>query len=244
MQGLDLGLDWYRVTVKNAISSLSASYVLNQCYVQGVSEFCSGVTRDANGQVATLSRGYANLGELETSGVDLSVNYRFPKTPYGQFAIRTESSFVTKYRQKSTPTADWVSYLGEYGYNRLKSNLSLNWGYGPWVATFSSRYYSAVKDSCWDTEDTSTCTNPTGSASWGEGAGYNRQGAVFYHDLSVGYTFGWKGQLLVGANNVFDKKPRVVLNANYSAGGNSSSSSVDPDVPVDRYLWVRYNQPF
>lgn len=242
VQGLEVGLDWYRVTVKNQISALSAGYILNQCYVEGVTDFCSTITRDGNGQVLTLTRGYANLGELETSGLDLSLNYRLPKTAYGQFLIRTETSYVKSYKIKSTPTSDWQSYQGEFGYNRLKSNLSLTWNYAAWTATFSSRYYSAVRDQCWDTEDLTTCTDPTKENSWGVGA--NRIGATFYHDLSVGYTFPWKGQLFVGANNVFDKKPRVIYNANYTAGGNSSSSSVNPDVPLERYLWVRYNQSF
>ncbi|MBO9686525.1 MAG: TonB-dependent receptor [Mitsuaria chitosanitabida] len=242
LAGLETGLDWYNVKVKNAISAYSAGDILNRCYVQGISSFCSSITRDAAGMVATLSRGYANLAELETAGLDLSVNYRF-KTSYGQFYVRTETSFVTKYRRQDQPGADFVSYLGEYGYNRVKSNLSLTWNNGPWTATWGTRYYSKVKDQCWDSEnEPQTCTNPAGSASWG--TGYNVQSALFYHDLSVGYTTPWKGQIMVGANNVLDKKPRVVLNANYTLGGNSSSSAVDPDLPIDRFLWVRYNQPF
>jgi iron complex outermembrane recepter protein len=240
LTGAEMTLDWYNVKLKNQITAISANYVLNQCYVQNVSEFCGSITRDANGQVKTLSRGYLNLGALETSGFDLGLNYRFPKSTFGQFSVQTETSFTTRYRQKSTPDSDWDSYLGEYGYNRMKSNLSLNWKRGPWSATFSTRYYSAVKDQCWS--DTEACSNPDGTASWG--TGYNRQGAMAYHNLSVGYDFPWKGQVIVGANNVFDKQPRIMLNANYTAGGGSSSSSVDPDMPIDRFFWVRYNQAF
>jgi len=43
---------------------------------------------------------------------------------------------------------------------------------------------------------------------------------------------------MVGINNVFARKPRT----NYDTS--SSSTSVDPDVPLDRFFYVRYNQSF
>jgi iron complex outermembrane receptor protein len=45
---------------------------------------------------------------------------------------------------------------------------------------------------------------------------------------------------MVGANNVFDKKPRIV----YTILGASSSSAVDANLPLDRFFYVRYNQAF
>jgi iron complex outermembrane receptor protein len=43
---------------------------------------------------------------------------------------------------------------------------------------------------------------------------------------------------MVGVNNVFGRKPRI----NYDTA--SSGASVDPDVPLDRFVWLRYNQSF
>jgi iron complex outermembrane receptor protein len=43
---------------------------------------------------------------------------------------------------------------------------------------------------------------------------------------------------MVGANNLFDKKPRNTIN------GAASSSYVDADLPIDRFIYVRYNQSF
>jgi iron complex outermembrane receptor protein len=97
-----------------------------------------------------------------------------------------------------------------------------------------------LKDRCWTS--TVECSNPNDLVSWGKG--YNRQGSQTYHDISVGYAFPWNGKLLVGANNVFDKAPRIVLNSSSSYGGTSSSSAVDPDRPIDRFVYVRYNQSF
>jgi iron complex outermembrane receptor protein len=135
---------------------------------------------------------------------------------------------------QSAADAEWVDYAGEYYYNRIKSVTSLDWSMGNWNATWTARYYSAVKDQCWDSE--TECTNPGGAASWG--TDYNRLGAEVYHDLNVGYKTSWKGQIMFGINNLLDKKPRITYN------GAASSSSVDADMPIDRFFYVRYNQSF
>jgi iron complex outermembrane receptor protein len=232
-RGLTVSLDWFDITVDNKITAVTANYVLQECYLHNVQEFCAAITRDSTGAVSGLSRGNMNLGVVQTNGVDISLNYRFPTAQYGQFAVRSDSTWVRSYRIKSTATADWQEYNGEYGYNRLKSNLSLDWSLGKWNSTFTMRYASGVKDLCWD--DTTECSNPDGDASFGA---YNKLGSTTYSDLSVGYATAWKGKITVGANNVFDKAPRIT----YS--GSSSGTSVDPDLPIDRLFYVRYNQAF
>jgi iron complex outermembrane receptor protein len=240
LSGASVAIDYFDIDVKNRITGVSAAYEINQCYITGVQSYCDKIKRDASGQIASLSRGNANLGQLATRGVDVTVSYRFPRTGLGQFSVRSESTYVDTFKIKSTADAAWVSYAGEFGYNRVKSNLSLDWNLGNWNATLTSRYYSKVKTHCWTS--TVECSNPYEKVSWG--TGYNRQGAMVYSDLAVGYTLPWKARLLAGANNVFNRKPIVVYDANSSYGGDSSSSSVDPERPLDRFFYVRYNQSF
>jgi iron complex outermembrane receptor protein len=193
--------------------------------------------------IASLSRGNANLGELKTRGLDLTFAYRFPRTVAGQFNVRSESTYTDTFRIKSNATANWENDAGEFTYNRVKSNLTLDWNLGNWSATLASRYYSGVKVHCWSAANNEECSNPNDPASWG--TGYTKFGAMVYSDLSIGYALPWKAKLLAGANNVFDRKPRIVYDANSSfANGTSSSSSVDPQMPIDRLFYVRYNQSF
>ncbi len=250
LAGLTASLDWYEVKVTNRIAGVSAAYVLNQCYVEGVQSFCNSIKRDSTGQITYLERGNQNLGELKTSGFDLGLNYRFPATRFGQFSFRSETSYVDSFKIKSTPTANWANYTGEWSYNRIKSNMAVDWRLGAWSATWSARYFSGIRDRCWNNGQAAgatavECSNPTGStATVGTGLGYNQLGSLVYHDVSVGFKTPWKGQILVGANNVFDKQPRVTYLASSTYGGTSSASSVDPDLPIDRFMWVRYNQSF
>ena len=238
LPGASASLDWYKINVNNRITAISASYVANQCYVDNVPSFCTSIQRDpVTHEITYLERGNANLGRLETSGLDLSLGYRFPMTKYGRFAVRSETSYTNSFKVKSSDAGEWTDYAGEFFYNRVKSNLSLDWTMGNWSATWTARYFSPIKDECWDETE---CNMPEFEASWGTGA--NKQGSLVFHDLNVGYKLPWKAQIQAGVNNLFDKKPRITYEANFS--GQVSSSSVDPDKPIDRFFYVRYNQSF
>ena len=241
--GLTVAIDYFDIAVKNRIAPVTAAYEINGCYVNGIGAFCDNIGRDASGQIATLSRSNANLGELNTKGFDVTFAYRFPRSALGQFQLRSDSTYVDTFRVRNGTTAAWDNYAGEYAYNRVKSNWTLDWTGGNWSATLASRYYSGVKVHCWSAPRNEECSNPAGHASWG--TGYARLGAMVYSDLAVGYAFPWKGKLLVGANNVFDRRPRIVYDAGTTfANGTSASSSVDPQMPIDRFFYVRYTQSF
>jgi iron complex outermembrane receptor protein len=48
----------------------------------------------------------------------------------------------------------------------------------------------------------------------------------------------------MGVNNIFGGKPRIIYDANYTLGGSSSSSSVDPNMPIDKFIFARFTQAF
>ena len=237
LPGFTVGLDWYNIEIKNRITALSATYVANECYINGSAAFCGAIGRDpVTGQINQLARGNANLGQMETEGLDLAVSYRLPRTAYGQFGVRNETSYVDSFRTRSNVDSEWNEYAGEYFYNRVKSNTSVDWAMGNWSATWGFRYYSPVKDSCWSVKARIECNMPTAETTWGTGA--NKLGSVTFHDLSVGYKTAWNGRILVGVNNLFDKAPRIVYNTQADA------SSVDADQSLDRFVYVRYTQSF
>jgi len=234
LPGFTASVDWYRIKITNEISAVSATWVANQCYQYNNPVFCGAIQRNAAGEITTLSRGNLNLGAMQTDGADLSLAYRFPMTKYGRFGLRSDTSYVHSFKTKASADAEWIDYVGEYYYNRFKSVNSVDWSLGNWSATWTARIYSPVRDQCWDTDV--ECTNPGGAASWG--TDYNKLGALVYHDVNVGYKTPWKGQIMAGINNVFEKKPRISYN------GAASAAAVDADLPLDRFFYVRYNQSF
>jgi len=238
VNGLSIAIDYFDIEVKNRVSAISTAYTLTQCYVENVQQFCDNFSRDATGQITQLNRGNTNMGSLSTKGFDLELNYRFPRTQYGQFAFRSQTSYVDEYNTQSTNDAEVLNYAGEYPLYRVKSNASLDWNLGNWSATLGARYFSPVKSTGWDCDPEAPieCNNPTGQSTGFDG--YNKLGSQIFTDLSVGYKTAWNGKIMVGINNIFAKGPRV----NYDAG--ASSAPVDADLPLDRFVWVRYNQSF
>ena len=236
VRGLSVGLDWYNIKINNRITAISATYVANQCFLEGDANFCSVIQRDpVTGQINQLARGNANLGEVETEGLDLAINYRLPRTAYGQFGLRSETSYTDKFRTRSTADQDWNEYAGDYFYNRVKSNNTVDWSMGNWSASWGFRYFSPVKDECWS--PTVECNMPeVETASFGTGA--NKLGSITIHDLSFGYKTSWNGAIRVGVNNAFDKKPRIAYSTQADA------AAVDADQLLDRFFYVRYTQNF
>jgi iron complex outermembrane receptor protein len=239
VNGLTVAVDYFDIEVKNRISAISVNYTLTQCYVFSVQEFCNNFSRNPLGIITQLDRGNKNMGTMSTKGLDLEVNYRLPRTAIGAFGIRTQTTYLDEYKLQSTNDAEKLEYAGDYPYYRVKSNITLDWALGNFSATFGTRYYSPVKANCWDADPDAPieCSNPTGETN-SFGTGYDKKGSQVYSDLSFGYATPWKGKFMVGVNNVFGRKPRT----NYDT--NASATAVDPDVPLDRFFWVRYNQSF
>ncbi len=237
--GLTLGMDYFDIEVKNRISAIGVAYTLNQCYQFGVQEFCDKFTRDpVTKQINSLSRGNKNMGSMATKGVDLDLSYRMKRGAYGQFGVKTQTTYLDTYMLQSTNVSEKFNYAGEYPYYRLKSNIVFDWNMGNWSATFGTRFFSKAKGTGWDCDPEAPveCSDPTGQSAGFDG--YDLKSAQSYSDLSVGYATPWKGKILVGVNNVFGKKPR----RNYDAA--ASATTVDADVPLDRFVFVRYNQSF
>ncbi len=241
VRGLDVTLDWYGIRIENLITAIDANYVLNQCYVSNAANYCAAFGRDpASGQIVTLNRGNANLGYRKAEGYDLGVNYRFPITDYGNFAAHLQAAYVSKYESQSAPGAVVSEGVGIYPVYRTRANLSLDWSMGDWGATWTTRYYSALKDYCYSDAE---CNMPDyTSPSWDGGTGAQRRGATAFNDLQLRWSAPWNAEVAVGANNIFNKKPSLLYYANFN--GYNSASSIDPNLDLDRYYYVRYTQKF
>lgn len=245
--GLDLTLDWYGIRINNEVQSISAQYVLNQCYLANSNQYCSQFTRFASAlpiqrasQIETLSRGNANLGHIVTKGYDFSANYRFPTTPYGNFRARLDSNYVAKYESQSGPGAVIQQAIGIIPLYRVRANLSLTWGLKQFGASWRLRYFSSLRDECYSKNE---CNEPGyTSPSWPFGTGANRKGALAYNDLNAHWDAPWNGTLTAGVNNIFDKKPAPLYSAKDL--GVNGAVGLDPGLDIDRFWYVSYTQKF
>jgi len=251
VSGLDFTVDYYNIYVKNIISSVTASSILNYCYVQNDPSFCDRFARGADGSIANLNESLSNLGTLKTEGYDVGIHYRLPQTSFGTFRIASDSTYLTKYETVSGPGAPAVNAvgymtngigglnLGNTGLYRLRSNLQLDWDYREFGASWTVRYFSGLKDSCYTS--TVECNMPNYVAPGLVGVGVSRKGSVAFNDAQFRYTAPWKGVFTVGVNNIFNKKSPYYYNVtNFGAG----SPPYNPAFDIDRYFYVSYNQKF
>ncbi|MXV06274.1 MULTISPECIES: TonB-dependent receptor plug domain-containing protein [unclassified Xanthomonas] len=238
VQGLDFSLDWYKISISNVITAVSATYVLNQCY-NGVTSFCNYTRDAATGQVVSLSRGNTNLGALETEGYNFVANYRLPEFAVGQFSLRLDSNYLVAFRQQSDNGSPWNDYAGYWNYPRVRATLGVNWVKGDLSASWNLRYYGGYRDFCQYAEECNDPNYQTPNAGWGGGVGANKKGAITYQDVSMTWSAPWNGAVTVGARNVWNKQPPITYSLT-----NNSSSSIDPMLDYDRYLFMQYTQRF
>ncbi|MDO1530220.1 TonB-dependent receptor [Fulvimonas sp. R45] len=243
VQGLDFTLDYYKINVKNTIQSVVAADILNYCYIQNDPSFCGRFTRDSSGTITNLNESMANLGRLDTEGYDFAAHYRLPQLPVGQFAVSLESTYLTKYDVTNGPgqptqgQAGFVSATG--GLFRVRANASLDWSYGNFGATWTVRYFSGLRDSCWDA--TTECNQPNYTNPWIGTTGASSKGSVAFNDAQFRYKLPWNASFSVGVNNIFNKKgPFYYDVTSYGSGSAPYLSTFD----IDRYFYVSYNQKF
>ncbi|MBV8158322.1 MAG: TonB-dependent receptor, partial [Dyella sp.] len=151
LEGFDVSLDWYKIDIKNVISSDTVQNILDDCYVGGIASRCSSFQRDpALGVITSMNYGLTNKGWQKTAGYDFGVNYRFTIDSIGQFATRWNTTYVDYLNVKAddNPATIVQPFTGYGGNFRTRSNLSLDFTRGLFGMTWTMRYYSGMTERC------------------------------------------------------------------------------------------------
>lgn len=223
LDGFDMTVDMYKIELSDALSSISAGGMLNNCYVQGESEFCGFVERRSDGRIATVRTSQFNLSQLEVEGVDFNANYAFQTNDYGNFNFRLNGSYTDSYRTAGLEESidDAVNQVARIDSDilRWRGTFNTTWSYDDLRVTWGMRYTSELTESCSIPESfledglaTRELCNMRSATSEDYPSGLNRIGSVTYHDLSASYVLPWQANVRVGMRNVFRKDPPVALN--------------------------------
>ncbi|MDR0184809.1 TonB-dependent receptor plug domain-containing protein [Lysobacter arvi] len=246
-EGLDIGLDWWKIRVDDVIAAETVTSILNQYYVQDIATAGSRFVRDADsGQVVDVTRTLINAGYQETAGYDFSVSYRLPETSFGRFRIDWKSTYVDylEYKRDNedvTPVEQrngWVT--GDWGGNfRIRSNMMLDWNLGDFGASWTARYYSSAKEPCaYDLSGGPECNNPDFSSAYTLEQPTQVRGSNTFHDVQFRYNTPWNATVSLGANNVFNHLGPTM----YSDP--SSSFSYYGGFDIGRFWYLKYQQRF
>ncbi|WP_324699880.1 TonB-dependent receptor [Novosphingobium sp. RL4] len=153
LPGFQASVDYYDIRVKDAISALSNTNQMLECYsdAEGYgNRFCDAITRDAEGQITRLVNQQENLDELRARGIDVAVAYQFrPEVIPGniQFSLNYNHRLElgTKYQGIASQSSE--NWLGEVGTSKDSAKASLAWNSKRFMLKWTTVYIGKAVDS-------------------------------------------------------------------------------------------------
>ncbi len=207
---VDISLNYYRITVRNAIQAVDAQTQLDNCVASANpgSSFCQGIHRNATGNIDGFNNTLRNVGRIDTSGYDFSINWRLPETGWGRFSDNFGTTYVSRYSQQNSPGQYDPKAVGvevtDSGIARWRAVNDLTWSRGAWSADWRMRYMSGLTEDCAGATGFPICNGPNNT---------HYLGAVTYHDVRATWRVPVAMNLVLsaGINNLFAKDPPVCL---------------------------------
>ena len=217
-QDLSASIDYNDIDIEDAIQGRNPGDVITACVLTLDASFCDAVSRSANGIINLVDNQLQNIGSIETSGLDIGINYRAPDFRYGSFGVNFSATHLLDYVESTSNTDGTVSTNDLTGqitnetfqraFPEWKLNTTVNWDYDRWNANLNFRTIGEM-------------TQPAGTKFDGQ----------TFTDLQVGYNPGFYGdrvKITVGANNIFDNDPTV---CDPGVCGSTSISGTVHDIP-------------
>ncbi|MDT8450602.1 MAG: TonB-dependent receptor [Wenzhouxiangellaceae bacterium] len=253
----EVGVNWYRHELEDAIRAVSAQFILDECIRTGAPEFCDGIGRNATGNIDDFDNRLTNIGGIDTEGWDFTFRLRTSPSDIGRFGIDWNTTYIDEFDEIVPGTGGGFQALDRTGVEfddtsivEWRSNANFLWDLGPWSAVWTIQYIDDLKESCSDFLDGTPdslanlglCSNPTPTEFEGFGTvPTNNLDSTFYHDLNVSYRteiLGAETRFTIGAENLFDTAPPICLSC--------SLNGFDPStyrVP-GRFLFARVGVRF
>lgn len=270
LEGFDFSVDYFKTEITNQIAALGAQQLVGLCYGKGavhpvgLNQYCNLVLRNPHsGTITNIIALNQNGGSSKVSGWDVNARYHLPTTAIGDFTVAATANFIKDdifcdAIGECQQTAGTTTASAFFGTPKHKYNLSVDWNYGAWAATYRMRVIGPIWESCANspingeiptggtTATTGWCskvfhTNAGGNNLTGNLVtdGQNKLGTTVYSDIQLGYTVSsWNTTFTFGINNLFDKQPPI--------SRTSFANSYVPnfyDVP-GRYIYGRISVRF
>ena len=240
LEGLSTSVDFWRITLNDLLTPLTAQTVLDNCESSASSPYCGLIYRYSGGvepgSIYYISTSETNLGSLKTNGFDFNVSYRLPEifVP-GRFMVAFNSSYTDSYEVNipGGTSADYAgSYTQQYGnLARVRASLTLNWNFENWSAQWQTRYINHF--------NVLNAYIDPGNLPAGVSSSLPRP-SVTYHSAKVGFAVpAWRTSFDVGVDNIGNRTPPII----YQNGLNYNVDTATYDT-LGRYYWGRVTVRF
>jgi outer membrane receptor protein involved in Fe transport len=246
LEGFQFAIDYYDITIDDAIIAVENVEIMKQCYNSSVTlgdpnPFCNDITRDDEGQIIKILQRQFNLNEQSTSGYDVSLNWVWD---LGEGDLEFDSHWTHILTHEAifdgNDGPEYVDYNNQLDFGIFKdvATGSLAWRVNDWRIRWRIAYKGPVIDHKERVEDYKErfATNDARCAAGDPACVTNPEVPKFLyypsytrHDLSVNYDMAMRGgtslSFFGGIRNMFDKDPFVPRTGdNYETGiGNYDS---------------------
>jgi len=259
LEGFRLAVDYYDITIADAIIEMDNVEILKQCYATSVpfgqpNPFCDDITRNSEGTIVEMLNRQFNLNEQSTSGYDVALDYVFETDGYGELQLTTHYTHISKHETKfdgvdGVETVDYNNQL-DFGVFEDVATTSLAWRYNDWRLRWRTTWKGPIVDHNDRVDDyiARFATNDARCAAADPGCITNPEvpAYLFYpsyirHDLSASYDMTLKSgaslNLYGGIRNMFDKDHFVPRTGdNYEAGIGNYDSKFGGG--IGRYVYI------
>jgi len=214
IRGLTFSVDYYRISLRDAITSISAAQELQFCFA-GQTAYCQFIHRDNTNAITMIDTVPINAASLKTQGWDFEVDYRHA-VGAGRVDIRALANYVPVLRQVDAlgNVTNFAGQIGDLnpGEPKLRANITTTYEQGPVAITLNSHILGAAKL----------------QNNWVSGVDVDNNHVPSYatFDLTGVFSFKVGGvplKLTVGIDNLLDKDPVDVpvipATVQYSAPG-------------------------
>ncbi len=211
VEGLSLTLDYWDISIEDAIEAVSSQNIVDGCY-QGPAlnaAFCALSERNSDplsaqaGGFIFLRQTTLNFAKVETNGFDFSAKYAFEVGAHG-FDITVQGTSVDEINNFENPLDLTFANpeLLEINRPELAGNVFLNWSWGDLRVGWQSQYMDEMLFGGIEVETAETL--------------YGRsvfQEAFWQHDLSASYLVNDELMIYGGVKNLTDEQPFITENA-------------------------------
>jgi iron complex outermembrane receptor protein len=154
---LTASIDIWAIKLKKSIAALSDTTVFSN-----PAKYAGNFVRAPDGSLASdgslcpgVNCGYvtlltANLGGVDTNGVDLSATYRLRAGDMGTFTFGGNATYVNKYKYQNEDGGEWIQNVGIYSgagpVFKWQTTANVNWTRGNWGVGIVNHYKSGYTD--------------------------------------------------------------------------------------------------
>ncbi|OFA03709.1 TonB-dependent receptor [Duganella sp. HH101] len=226
---LNLTLDYWDIRKTDVISTLGEQIIVDSAakyegkYIQ----------RDADGYIANIILQKENQGKLNTSGLDVGIDYKSAASAAGRFTVNMTGTLVLQYERQFGPLEPLRSNLGTFLNDQViqkwRHRISFGWDRGPFGLTLANQFSSGYVDQNTTYDPVSDTVLPS-----------RRVKPYSLWDLTGSWTVSKQIKLRAGVLNLADTAPPYSNQAYYFLAG------YDPTYtdPRGRSAFVSLNYAF